>query len=164
MIEIFCYLKSQEFINELGKTFSIGENGINPLEIQPILQNTWPRGSQDVYLQTIHMYMLTYFNIQINISYIFDLICSKKTLSSFIKYAHSKLVMLDPSPLVSFIPGHFTSTPSQHTFALVSYPTAPSQKKFWDAYEFLNEKLGSEKRKKNYFHSHKKCKKTSTSI
>ena len=49
MIEIFCYLKFQEFINELGKTFSIGENGINPLEIQPILQNTWPRGPQDVY-------------------------------------------------------------------------------------------------------------------
>ena len=49
MIEIFCYLKFQEFINELGNTFSIGENGMNPLGIQPILQNIWPRDPQDVY-------------------------------------------------------------------------------------------------------------------
>ena len=59
--------------------------------------------------------------------------------------------MFDPSPHVSFIPGHFTCTPSQHIFALVSYPTTPSQKKFWDAYEFLNEKLGREKEKKELF-------------
>ena len=59
--------------------------------------------------------------------------------------------MFDPSPHVSFIPGHFTCTPSQHIFASVSYPTTPSQKKFWDAYEFLNEKLGREKEKKELF-------------
>ena len=31
MIEIFHSLKFEEFINELGKTFSIGEYGMNPL-------------------------------------------------------------------------------------------------------------------------------------
>ena len=36
MIEIFHFLKSQEFINELGEVFSIGENGMNPLGILPI--------------------------------------------------------------------------------------------------------------------------------
>ena len=36
-------------------------------------------------------------------------------------------------------------------FALMmSYPT-PSQKKFQDAYEFLNKKSGSEKRKELFF-------------
>ena len=35
-------------------------------------------------------------------------------------------------------------------FPLVSYPTL-SQEKFKDAYEFLNEKSGTEKREKIYF-------------
>ena len=58
MIEIFHFLKFQEFINdtELGKTFSIGENGMNPLEILPMQQNVWPmqqnvwrKGPEDKY-------------------------------------------------------------------------------------------------------------------
>ena len=36
MIEIFHCLKFQEFINELEKTFSIGENGMKLLGIQPV--------------------------------------------------------------------------------------------------------------------------------
>ena len=36
MSEIF-----QKFIDELGKAFSIGENGTNPLGNLPILQNIW---------------------------------------------------------------------------------------------------------------------------
>ena len=31
MIEIFHFLKFQEFINELGKSSSIGNDGMNPL-------------------------------------------------------------------------------------------------------------------------------------
>ena len=42
MIQMFHSLEFQEFINELGKTFSIGENGMHTLEILPIPQNTWP--------------------------------------------------------------------------------------------------------------------------
>ena len=51
MIEIFHFLKFQEFINdtELGKTFSIGENGMNPLEILPMQQNVWRKGPEDKY-------------------------------------------------------------------------------------------------------------------
>ena len=37
---------------------------------------------------------------------------------------------------------------SQHTFVLESYPI-PSQNKFQNAYEFLNEKLGREEMKNN---------------
>ena len=36
-------------MNELGETFSIGENGINPLEIPPVPQNIWPKGPEDIY-------------------------------------------------------------------------------------------------------------------
>ena len=35
-------------MNELGKTFSIGENGINPLGILPVPQNIWPKGPKDI--------------------------------------------------------------------------------------------------------------------
>ena len=34
---------------ELGKTFSSGENGLNPLGILPIPQNVWPKGLEDKY-------------------------------------------------------------------------------------------------------------------
>ena len=33
-------------MNELGETFSIGENGINPLGILPVPRNIWP---EDIY-------------------------------------------------------------------------------------------------------------------
>ena len=49
-----------------------------------------------------------------------------------------------------FRPCFLTCASPQRTFALVSYPS-PSQKKFCFAYEFSNEKLGSEKREKNQF-------------
>ena len=38
MIEIFHFLKFKEFISELGKTFSIGDNGMNPLGILELLR------------------------------------------------------------------------------------------------------------------------------
>ena len=38
------------FINELGKTFSIGENGMNPLGLPSKPQNIWPKGPEYVYL------------------------------------------------------------------------------------------------------------------
>ena len=57
-----------------------------------------------------------------------DLSCSKKTLGSFKKYVHSKLQIFDLLPLVH-----------------------PCSFYMQDAYEFLNEKLRSEKREKNYF-------------
>ena len=47
MIEIFHVLKFQEFINELGTTFSIGETEMNPLEILSIPQNVCPKGAKD---------------------------------------------------------------------------------------------------------------------
>ena len=38
-----------EFIKELGKNiFSIRENGINPLEILPILRNIWLKGPENI--------------------------------------------------------------------------------------------------------------------
>ena len=49
MIEIFHSLKFEKFINELGKIFSIGENGINSLGILPISQNIWPKGPKNIY-------------------------------------------------------------------------------------------------------------------
>ena len=64
--------------------------------------------------------------------------------------------------LLLFIPVHFMYTPPlppQHTFTLVSYPTTYG-KKFQDAYEFLNEKLGSKKRENNIFktqHKRSQC-------
>ena len=36
-------------MNELVKTFSIGENGMNPLGILPIPENIWPKGPEDIY-------------------------------------------------------------------------------------------------------------------
>ena len=33
----------------LGKTFSIGGNGMNPLGILPTPQNVWPKGLEDIY-------------------------------------------------------------------------------------------------------------------
>ena len=35
-------------MNELGKTFSMGENGINPLRILPVPYNIWPKGPEDI--------------------------------------------------------------------------------------------------------------------
>ena len=49
MVEIFHSLKFREFVNELGKAFSIVENGMNPLGILPIPQNIWPKGPEDNY-------------------------------------------------------------------------------------------------------------------
>ena len=34
-------------MNELGKAFSIWENGINPFEILPIPHNIWPKDPED---------------------------------------------------------------------------------------------------------------------
>ena len=45
MIEIFHFLKFYEFIDEIRKAFSIGENGMNPLAILPIPQ----KGSENIY-------------------------------------------------------------------------------------------------------------------
>ena len=36
-------------MNELLKTFSIGENGINPLGILPVPQIIWPKDPGDTY-------------------------------------------------------------------------------------------------------------------
>ena len=36
-------------MNELEKTFSIRENGINPLGILPIPQNIRPKSPEDIY-------------------------------------------------------------------------------------------------------------------
>ena len=36
-------------MNELGETFSIGENGINPLGILPVPQKIWPKDPEDIY-------------------------------------------------------------------------------------------------------------------
>ena len=33
----------------MGKTFSIGKNGVNPLKILPVPQNIWPKGPEDIY-------------------------------------------------------------------------------------------------------------------
>ena len=41
--------KFYEFTNELGKTFSIGENGISPEGIPPIPQNIWPKAPENIY-------------------------------------------------------------------------------------------------------------------
>ena len=46
MIEIFHCLKFQEFVKR--KTFSIGENGMNPLGILPLPQNNLPKGLEDM--------------------------------------------------------------------------------------------------------------------
>ena len=35
--------KVLRIMNELGKIFRTGENGINPLGILPVLQNIWPK-------------------------------------------------------------------------------------------------------------------------
>ena len=52
-----------------------------------------------------------------------------------------------PHPWLCFRPCYFYVYPlSQCTFILLSYD--PSQKKFCNAYEFLNEKSGSENREK----------------
>ena len=50
MIEIFHFLKSYEFINELGKTFLTGKNEMNPLGNHPISQNVWPKGPKDIFI------------------------------------------------------------------------------------------------------------------
>ena len=33
----------------MGKTFSIGDNGMNPLGILPIPHNVWPEVPEDIY-------------------------------------------------------------------------------------------------------------------
>ena len=35
-------------MNGLGKIFSTGENGINPLGILPVPQNIWPKSPEDI--------------------------------------------------------------------------------------------------------------------
>ena len=49
MIGIFYFLKFLEFVNELEKTLSIGENGMNPLGNPLILKKIWPQGPVDIY-------------------------------------------------------------------------------------------------------------------
>ena len=49
MIEIFLFLKVKKFVNELGKTFSIGENGMSPLGILLMPQNIWSKDPEDIY-------------------------------------------------------------------------------------------------------------------
>ena len=44
MIEIFHFLKFEEFVNELGKQNSIGGKGRNPTGIPAIPQNVWSEG------------------------------------------------------------------------------------------------------------------------
>ena len=56
-------------------------------------------------------------------------------------------IFLTPSPLVC--PCSFYMYPHQGTFTLLSY--CPSEKKFCNAYKFLNEKSRSENREKNFF-------------
>ena len=75
----------------------------------------------------------------------FDWGHSKKTFAR--NFQCSSLFVLHVLPLLFNV-----------TFAFVSYPPTPtplplslSQKKFFDAYEFSNEKSGSEKREKNFF-------------
>ena len=84
--------------------------------------------------------------------HIIDLKCIKKILGSFKEYAHSKILIFElvPSPCSSLFILHVSPNPIQHIVALVSYPT-PSQKKFQDGYEFLNEKSGSEKKENIFF-------------
>ena len=48
MIEIFHSLIFQEFINELGKRFSIAENIMKLLGIVSLRQNIWPKGPEDI--------------------------------------------------------------------------------------------------------------------
>ena len=55
MIEIFYCLKFQEFINELEKTFSIGENGMKLLGIQPVPQNIRPKGPENIYVYPMYI-------------------------------------------------------------------------------------------------------------
>ena len=43
-------------MNEQGKTFSIGENGINPLGILPVPQNIWPKDPEDIQLFLTYVY------------------------------------------------------------------------------------------------------------
>ena len=56
MIEISHSLKFKEFINELGKIFSTGENGMNPLGILPIPKNVWSKGPDWRYLFLAYLY------------------------------------------------------------------------------------------------------------
>ena len=42
-------------MNELGETFCIGENGINPLGILPVPQNIWPKDPQGIYFWPMHI-------------------------------------------------------------------------------------------------------------
>ena len=41
-------------MNEVGKTFSIGENGIYPLGILPVPQNIWQKGPEDLFLAYVY--------------------------------------------------------------------------------------------------------------
>ena len=92
--------------------------------------------------------------LKINISYI---LVAAKTLGSLKKYVHSILLMLDPLPPTLFIPVHFILSLSHHlnilshVLALMMSYHIPSQKKFQDAYEILNEKSGSEKGNELFF-------------
>ena len=49
MIEIFHSIKLKKIINELAKTFSIGENGMNPLGILPIPENILRKDPENIY-------------------------------------------------------------------------------------------------------------------
>ena len=41
-------------MNELGKTLSIGKNGINPFGILPVPQNIWQKGPEDLFLAYVY--------------------------------------------------------------------------------------------------------------
>ena len=55
-IAIFHYRKFYKLINELGKIFSTGENGMNPLGILPIPKNVWSKGPDWRYLFLAYLY------------------------------------------------------------------------------------------------------------
>ena len=50
MIEIFHSLKCEDFINELGKTYSIGEKGMFPKEFCPYHKIFGQKGPENIYL------------------------------------------------------------------------------------------------------------------
>ena len=42
-------------MKEIGKTFFIGENGMNPLGILPVAQNIWPKGPENIYFRSMYI-------------------------------------------------------------------------------------------------------------
>ena len=72
--------------------------------------------------------------------------CSEKNLASCSCESSN---FWPPLPLVHLCSFYIPPLHPQHMFALVIYPKL-SEKTLQDAYEFLNEKSGSEKRENNY--------------